>query len=140
MAEHLSIFLENKPGKLEKVTDVFANADINIHFISVASLGEFGVIKTIVDQPNKAHLALKENKFTVSQKKILIASIEDRPGNLHELLALLSKNEINIEDCYGFPIKEEGKVGIVLEAATYPKIEEVLMHNNINCIELDKLT
>ena len=139
MAEHLSIFLENKPGKLEKVTHVLATANINIHFISVASLGEFGVIKTIVDQPDKAHTALKENHFTVSQRKILIASIEDRPGNLHELLALLSANEINIEDCYGFPIKETGKIGMVLESDTYPKIEEVLSLNNINCIELNEL-
>ncbi|OGI05882.1 MAG: hypothetical protein A2Y40_01215 [Candidatus Margulisbacteria bacterium GWF2_35_9] len=140
MADHLSIFLENKPGKLEKVTHVLADANINIHFISVASLGEFGVIKTIVDKPDIAHKALKEHHFTVSQKKILIAAIDDRPGNLHELLALFSENDINIEDCYGFPIKEQGKVGIVIEADAYPKIETVLASHHIHCIDLNEIT
>ena len=131
MAYHLSIFVENKPGKLERVTKIFEENQVNIQYISVASLGEFGMIKTIVDKTDTAYDSLRAQGFTVSKRKIVIACIDDKPGSLHSLLNYLSSNNINIDDCYGYPMRNEDKVAMVIEAEVYPEIEKILSSNQI---------
>jgi len=116
MGVQLSVFLENKPGKLETITKILSDAGINIRGISMASEGEFGVLKVLVNDPGKAHEVLKKQHFTVSERNVVVAIVDDRPGALHDLLLTLCSEDINIEDCYG----------IVLDIEAYPQAEKVL--------------
>jgi hypothetical protein len=131
MAVQLAVFLENKPGKLEAITKILAEAGINIRGISMASEGEFGVVKMLVSDPSKAHQVLKANNFTVSERNVVVAIIADRPGALHDLLLSLSSQNINIEDCYGIVLEEGGKAAIVLDTEQFPEAAKVLQDNQI---------
>ena len=106
IAHHISVFAENKPGRLEKITGVLAEADINIRAIKISDLGEFGVVKILVDDPDKACRALKAAGVLASQKAIIAVAVEDRPGGLHAVLAVLTRRHINVEDSYGFVLRD----------------------------------
>lgn len=134
MAYHLSIFVENKPGKLEKITKVLADGGINLRAISVASAGEFGVVKILVSDPDRAFTLLKGQKLTVSKRRIIIAVIDDKPGSLHDLLVTLSSNRINIEDCYGFVLEDKKTAAMVVEVEKYPEAEETLARGGIRIL------
>ncbi len=127
MGVQLSVFLENKPGKLEAITKILSEAGINIRGISMASEGEFGVLKVLVNNPGRAHEVLKAQHFTVSERNVVVAIVDDRPGALHDLLLTLSSQKINIEDCYGIVLEEGGKAAIVLDIEAYPQAEKVLI-------------
>ena len=131
MGVQLAVFLENKPGKLEAITKILAEAGINIRGISMASEGEFGVLKMLVSDPGKAHQVLKAHHFTVSERNVVVAIIADRPGALHNLLLPLSAQKINIEDCYGIVLEEGGQAAIVLDTEQFPEAAKVLQDNQI---------
>jgi hypothetical protein len=126
MAYHLSIFVANEPGKLEKITRVLAEAGLNIRAISVASAGEFGVVRVLVNDPDKGFEALKKHSFTVTKRKILVALIEDSPGAMHRLLVTLAAGSVNVEDCYGFVIEEGKRAAIVFETEKPNEAENAL--------------
>jgi hypothetical protein len=134
MAYHLSIFVENKPGKLERITKVLADNAVNIRAISVASSGQFGVVKVLVNDPDKACDLLRQQNITVTRRHILIALVEDRPGALHNLLVTLSSNNINIEDCYGFVLEGAKRAAVVVEVEKYPAAEKVLAAHGIKAL------
>jgi len=131
MGVQLAVFLENQPGKLEAVTKILAEAGINIRGITMASEGEFGVLKILVSDPAAAHDALKKHHFTVSERNVVVALIDDRPGRLHELIETLSSNRINIEDCYGIALEEGKRAAIVLDIERFPAAEAVLRSKGI---------
>jgi hypothetical protein len=120
IAHHISVFAENKPGRLDKITGVLAQAGINIRAIKISDLGEFGVVKILVDDPDKACHALKAAGVLASQKGIIAVAVEDRPGGLHAVLTILTRRNINVEDSYGFVLKDRAvlviEVGNVAEA------------------------
>ncbi len=134
MAHHISIFIENKPGRLEKITKILQDSDINMRAISIASLGEFGVVKILVNNPDKANKQLQANNITSLMKKIIIVVVDDRPGGFHNLLKILSENKINIEDSYGFVLEDKKKAAIVIEVEKYPKSEEILSKNGFEIL------
>jgi hypothetical protein len=135
MTEHLSVFMENKPGKLDSITKVLADAKVNLLGISVSSLGEFGVSKLLVDQPDEAYKALKEHHFTVCRRRVAVVIIDDEPGSLHKVLTLLATNKINVDDCYGFVIETSKEAAIVLEIEEYPEAVEVLRKHNLRILD-----
>jgi hypothetical protein len=139
MGVQLSVFLENKPGKLEAITKILSEAGINIRGISMASEGEFGVLKVLVSEPGKAHQVLKQHHFTVSERNVVVAIVADRPGALHDLLLTLSSQQINIEDCYGIVLEEGDKAAIVLDIEAHPQAEQVLIEKGTRLLSDDEL-
>jgi len=134
MAYHLSVFVVNEPGKLEKITRVLAEKGLNIRAISMASAGEFGVLRVLVNDPDAGLEALRESRFTVTRRRNLVALIEDRPGAMHDLLVTLASSRVNVEDCYGFVIEEGKKAAIVFEVEKFPEAEKVLASTGIHLI------
>jgi hypothetical protein len=134
MGVQLSVFVENKPGKLESITKILSEAGINIRGISMASEGEFGVLKVLVSDPNKALQVLKREHFTVSERNVVVAIVDDQPGTLHDLLLTLSSQQINIEDCYGIVLEEGDKAAIVLDIEAYPQAEKVLLEKGVRLL------
>ena len=134
MSVQLAVFLENRPGKLESVTKALAEAGVNIRGFSMASEGDYGVLKILADDPEKAFRVLKEHHYTVSRRTVEIALIDDRPGGLHELLTTLSGRNINIEDCYGVALEEGRRAAIVLDVERYPEAEAVLKERGVRLL------
>jgi hypothetical protein len=134
MAYHLSVFVVNEPGKLERITRVLSERGLNIRAVSMASTGEFGVVRVLVNDPERGLAALKENRFTVTMRRILVASIDDRPGAMHELLVTLASARVNVEDCYGFVIEEGKKAAIVFEVEKFPEAETALSATAIHLV------
>jgi hypothetical protein len=100
--EQISIFLENKSGRLAEVTDVLAAAGVNIRALSLADTADFGILRLIVDRVDQAKQALKDKGFTIGRTEVLALEVRDRPGGLAEILRILGKAGINVEYMYAF--------------------------------------
>jgi len=117
MAEQVSVFVENKPGRLNAITGVLRDHHINIRAMAIADHRDYGVVKLLVNDPRMAHLVLAEHGFATALKPILAFSIEDRPGGLHELLEILSQHQINVLDAYGFVVAAQQRAIWCMEFA-----------------------
>jgi hypothetical protein len=115
IAYHISVFAENRPGRLDHITGVLAQANVNIRAIKISDLGEHGVVKILVDDPDIAYRSLKQAGVLVSQKEIVAVAVEDRPGGLHQVLKILTGQGINVEDSYGFVLHQQAV--LVIEVA-----------------------
>ena len=100
--EQISIFIENKFGRLAEVTRVLGDAGINIRTLSLADTSDFGILRLIVNDAEKAKVVLKERGFTVSLTDVVAVEIPDRPGGLADILQVLDADGINVEYMYAF--------------------------------------
>lgn len=139
MTYHISVFLENNPGKLEKITTVLATNNINLRAMSLASSGDFGVMKLLVDNPDKAFDVLKQNNIAVSKRQIVAVVVDNVPGSFNKLLITLSSNKINIEDCYGFLLSDGKTAAIVLEIENYPDTTKFLSDKGFEVLSPEKI-
>lgn len=112
--KQISIFIENKPGRLAEITDIIAKHDINIRALSVADTTHFGILRIIVDDPEEVERVLKAEGLTVSITSVITACIHDRPGGLAEVLKLLSSHDIQIEYMYAFIAKSDNEAYVVM--------------------------
>ncbi len=103
--QQLSIFLENKPGHLENALKVLADRGINIMTLTIAEASDFGIVRMIVNKPDDAAAALRENQFTCSTTDVLALELDDTPGALLKALHAFSKHNLNIEYMYAFTEK-----------------------------------
>ncbi len=111
--EQISIFLENKSGRLAEVTRVLSEAGINIRALSLADTADFGILRLIVNQSDRAKAVLKENGFTVGKTEVVALEVPDRPGGLAGILAKLEKAGINVEYMYAF-VQRSGDNAIII--------------------------
>jgi len=121
--EQLSIFLENKAGRLAEVTRALSRANINIRALSLADTSEFGILRLIVDDHEKAKTVLKEQGFTVGRTNVVAVAVDDRPGGLDNILHLLSGHGINVEYMYAF-VQAGGKSATLI--LRFDKTDEAL--------------
>ena len=132
--EQLSIFLENKAGRLAEVTHALHEAGINIRALSLADTSEFGILRLIVNDHEKAKSALKAQGFTVGRTSVVAVGVEDQPGGLDSILHLLSKNSINVEYMYAF-VQAGGKnATLILRFDKTDEAIEVLTRHKIPII------
>jgi hypothetical protein len=135
MTTQLSVFIENKPGKIDTVTGILFRAGISLRGMSLASRGDFGVLKLLPDRPEDAFRALTEAGHTVSRRAVVIALIADKPGSLHEMLKALAAHNVNIDDCYGVAIECDKTAAIVLDVEKEPRAEAVLKNAGIRLLD-----
>lgn len=112
-AEQISVFLENKAGRLCEVTGVLAEARINIRALALADTSDFGVLRLIVDDTEKTTDVLKTAGFTVGKTDVLAVEVPDRPGGLFEILNLLQSRRINVEYMYAF-VQQSGSNAVMI--------------------------
>ncbi len=129
--KQLSIFSENKPGRLKKITKVLAEEGVNILAINIASSNGFGVIKFIVDKFEPAYQKLKQKGFTVSLNEVLAIELVDRPGGLYEVASILSKKRINIENAYVLILESRKKAYLVVDVNDIEKAKKLLKDENL---------
>ncbi|WP_054031139.1 ACT domain-containing protein [Desulfatitalea tepidiphila] len=113
LVEQISVFLENKSGRLSEVTAILTEAGVNIRALALADTSDFGVLRLIVDNKDKAIDALKDNGFTVGKTQVLAVEVEDRPGGLNSILEILKANKINVEYMYAF-VRHTGKNAVMI--------------------------
>lgn len=130
----LSIFLENTPGTLSKLTKTLAENKINIRALSLADTYDFGIARIIVDDANEVAELLKNNNYVVNIAPVVAVKIIDKAGSLNEILELLSKNGSNIEYMYGFTGKQKNSACMILRPKNVEKTEEDLMNSGIEII------
>lgn len=96
----LSVFIENKSGRVSEVTGLLGEADVNIRGFSVSDTAEYGILRLVVDRPDEAARVLKEAGFTVRMDDVICIDLPDRPGGLAEVLRMVSAAGVNIEYVY----------------------------------------
>ncbi len=135
----LSVFVENKPGKLLQVLEVLAENSIDVSALSLADTSEFGVLRLIVDQPDFARSVLSEAGVAVRISHVAAVAMNDVPGGAGSIIRLLSAAGLNIEYMYACVGKISGKALMVLRTDNTELTEEILTKNNFNNVRPDDI-
>lgn len=139
VAYQLSVFAENKPGRLAKVTGILGREKINIRAISISTSDDFGVINVLVDDPKRAQKALSKEGLTVSLREVIAVLIEDKPGGLDKLVQLLLNENVNIENAYGFVIESWKNAIFVVDVDQLDKAQDILKKNKFETLNAKAL-
>ncbi|MEW5763268.1 MAG: ACT domain-containing protein, partial [Bacillota bacterium] len=125
------VFLENKSGRLAAVSRILGANDINIRALCIADTSDFGILRLIVNDPERAHDVLKEAGFTVSATSVIAVQVPDRPGGLAEVLSVLEEAGLNIEYLYAFVTKISGQALVILKVEDVDRAAELLRAGGI---------
>ncbi|QER42672.1 ACT domain-containing protein [Thermodesulfobacterium sp. TA1] len=134
--EIISIFVENKPGKLEKITKLLAEAQINILGFSITDARDFGIIKFLVDKPQEAYELFKNHGFVVALNPALGIEMKDQPGGLYEVVKFISSKGINIENALVYVAESREKAYFIFEVEDFEEALKKLKDNGFNLLKL----
>jgi hypothetical protein len=109
----IAIFIENRSGRLAEITNILADNDINIRALSLADTADFGILRLIVNDTEKAQQILKEKGFTVGRTEVLVVEVSDKPGGLAKALTTIKESDLNVEYMYAFTQKS-GESGLII--------------------------
>jgi hypothetical protein len=137
--EQISVFLENKSGRLAEVTRVLGGAGVNIRALSIADTSDFGILRIIVNDNEKALKALKEKDFTVSRTEVVAVEVPDSPGGLAHILELLEKQNVNVEYMYAFVERSSNNAVIIFRFDENDKAIKVLAGAGVTILEGSKV-
>ncbi|MCX7843149.1 MAG: ACT domain-containing protein [Clostridia bacterium] len=134
LVKQISVFLENKSGRLAEVTKILGENGINISALSIADTTDFGILRLIVNNPEKAEQVLMENGFAVSATSVIAIGVEDKPGGLSTALEILARESIGIEYVYAFVGRDGKDAYVILRVENPDKAIDVLTKNNIKVL------
>lgn len=137
--KQLSIFLQNKMGSLAKPLEVLTVADVNIRAMCMADTSEFGILRLVVDNPEKGKEALEQNNFLVKMTEIIGVEMNDAPGGLTSVLKTIRDNNIDLEYLYAFTHDKADKAILLLHSSDIDKLIEVLENNNITIVKSEEV-
>lgn len=132
--KQISIFVENKPGRLKEVTNILKDNGINIRALSIADTKDFGILRIIVNDPEKACAALKSAKCTVTITEVLAVGIEDKPGGITTVMDTLYENKISVEYMYAFVSKSDDDAYVILRVVDNNNAAKVLSDAGIRLL------
>jgi hypothetical protein len=133
--KQLSVFIENRSGRLAAACDALAENDINIVALSLADTADFGILRMIVTDPETAYGVFKEKGFTVIQNDVLAVEVEDRPGGLAELLDVLDEKGINVEYMYAFSTASTTQAALIFRFEDNEAAVEALKTADVNVMK-----
>jgi len=136
--KQLTVFLENKKGRLTEVTKILSSNNINISALSIADTADFGLLRMIVDNPEKAEDTLKRSGFAVHANEVICMIVPDEPGGLYRALEILTNENISIEYLYAFS-SENKKASVVIRTDEIQKTIDVLQKNQIQLLKSSQL-
>ena len=137
--KQLSVFAENRKGSLQKITEALAEAGIDLRSICVADTEDYGILRIITDNTEKAARVLKENGFTAAVKSVVGVAIPDVPGGLSKVLGILFDADINLEYMYSIINARRDQALMVLRVDDNDKAEKVLEENGIGLLTEEDL-
>ena len=130
MIRQVSVFVENKPGSLMDVTSRLTEAGVNIRAVATFDTPEFGILRMVVDKPDEAKLG-----YVVRIHEVMGVALEDKKGNLNQMLAILAKGELNINYIYSFIIRDGKEPVMVFNTDDFAKAEKVLKEAEVKIVE-----
>ena len=139
MIKQISVFVENQPGSMMRVTSVLTESHVNIRAISTFDTPEFGILRLVVDDPAKAKESLTQKGFVTRVNDVIGAELKDEKGNLKQMLKILADGEINVNYIYSFVIREEKAPVIVFHTDDFQKAEQVLKEAEVKLVEESEL-
>ena len=126
--DQIAVFLENKSGRLAAITKALSDNNINIRALSVADTADFGILRLIVDDTDKATRVLKDGGFTVGMAVVIAVEVADRPGGLARVLAVLHEAAINVEYMYAF-VEKSGENAVLIFRFDDPDMAITILQN-----------
>lgn len=135
--KQLSVFLENKKGRICAAADLLAQNHINIRALSLADTSEFGILRLIVDKPEEGKKILSEAGIVVRVTDVLSLTMEDTPGSTLGVLRLLSESGISVEYMYAFTGKSDGKAIMIIQAEDLEAAEGILQRGGFQQAEIE---
>ncbi len=135
--EQLSIFLENKAGRLAGVTNALASANINIRALSLADTSDFGILRIIVEDTAKANTILKDAGFTVGITEVVAVEVRDTPGGLDHILRAVSSEDVNVEYMYAFVQQCTNNATLIFRFDNIDKAIEALKAKQVPIVPAD---
>ncbi len=137
--KQISVFIGNKKGRLAMVTEVLEKEKIDIRALSLADTEDFGMLRMIVDDPEKCASILKRHDFVVQETDVIAVEVEDTPGGLHRILKIFDDNDINIEYVYAMVEKRKNAAAVIFRVENNQRAIQVLEQHGIGLIDSDSL-
>lgn len=139
MIRQLSVLVENKPGSLMEVTSRLTEAHVNIRAVANFDAPDFGILRMVVDKPEEAKEYLTTRGYVVSVHEVMGAELEDKKGNLNQMLSILAEGKLNINYIYSFVIRDGRAPVMVFQTDDYEKATQILKKYNVKIVEEDDL-
>ena len=137
--KQISVFVENKEGRIKKAIDTLAKANINIRALSIADTAKYGILRLIVSDNEKAIEALENDGFIVKENEVLLLTVPDEPNGLNSTLAVFDEKGINLEYLYAFVSNKTDEALVVMRLEDMEKAVEALEANNIKILETEDI-
>jgi len=132
--KQISIFVENKPGRLLDVVEILGNSNIDIKAISLADSSDFGIVRLICENPESAYEVINNSGFTASLTEVLAIAISDKPGSLAKVLRALKESDVNIEYMYGFSAKTKDHAVMIIKVSNLEETIKCCISNNVQVL------
>ena len=139
LIKQISVFMENRPGRLAEITNVLSENNIDMRAINIADTTDFGILRMIVDDPDRAEKVLRENNMTASTTDVIAVSIDDTVGAFSKVIMLLKKEDISIEYIYSFIGEKSAKAVIVIKTNDNERSVALLQQGGIAVLSPDDL-
>jgi hypothetical protein len=137
--KQISIFLENKAGRLAEVTNILGAEGINIRALSLADTSDFGILRLIVNDPQAAAQALKDRGFTVGETEVLAVEVPDKPGGLGKILSMLHEAGMNVEYMYAFVERSSDNAVIIFRFDNIDEAIRALLAKGVTILKGEKV-
>jgi hypothetical protein len=135
--KQISIFLENRVGRLQEVADVLGKNGINIRALSLADTSDFGILRLIVNRPDEGTAILRQAGFTVRENEVIAAEVEDCPGGLAKILRLFAGAGISVEYMYAFVEQRTGNAVMIFRVESGPRAVKTLQDAGVALLSND---
>ena len=132
--KQISVFMENRPGRLAEITRVLAKNNIDMRAINIAATTDFGILRRIVSEPDRAEKVLRDNDMTASITDVIAISIDDKIGSFSDVMSSLEQGDISVEYIYSFIGEKSAKAGIVIRTNNGEKALELFEKNGVNIL------
>ena len=132
--KQLSVYVENRIGGLADVTRAMADAHIDMRAISLADTKNYGILRVLCDDPDRAFLTLKERGLTVSAREVLAFAVPDVPGGMSEIVEELSEGGINIEYVYAATNRDENNAFVIMRVSDNDRAETILKEHDVKLL------
>jgi len=137
--EQISIFIENKSGRLAEVSGILGQVGVNIRALSLADTSDFGILRLIVNDTEKALSVLREHNFTVSKTEVIGVEVPDRPGGLSSILQILDRNNVNVEYMYAFVERSGNNAVIIFRFDNVDEAISALTKNGVTILKGEQI-
>ncbi len=137
--KQISVFLENRKGRLWKALNILSNENINIRALSIADTSEFGILRMIVSETELSKKILEESNFVVKVNDVIAVGVPDMPGGLEKVLEVLNKSDVNVEYLYAFVEKKGEKAVVVIRTEDIDAGVTALKNGNITVLSEEEI-